>query len=88
MGFGFHGLSKLCYNKLIDSKIQGDAFMENIIITGHKNPDTDSICSALSYTWIKTQLGKGHRMPGRQSEPGNPVCAGPLEVAAPDWWKR
>uniref|UniRef100_UPI0039F45D1E DHH family phosphoesterase n=1 Tax=Acidaminococcus fermentans TaxID=905 RepID=UPI0039F45D1E len=32
--------------------------MENIIITGHKNPDTDSICSALSYTWIKTQLGE------------------------------
>lgn len=58
MGFGFHGLSKLCYNKLIDSNIQGDAFMENIIITGHKNPDTDSICSALSYTWIKTSWGK------------------------------
>ncbi|WP_278390111.1 DHH family phosphoesterase, partial [Acidaminococcus fermentans] len=32
--------------------------MENIIITGHKNPDTDSICSALSYTWIKGQLGE------------------------------
>lgn len=31
--------------------------MENIIITGHKNPDTDSICSALSYAYIKTRLG-------------------------------
>jgi manganese-dependent inorganic pyrophosphatase len=33
-------------------------FMENTIITGHKNPDTDSICSALSYAYIKTQLGE------------------------------
>lgn len=32
--------------------------MENIIIIGHKNPDTDSICSALSYAWIKTSWGK------------------------------
>ena len=31
--------------------------MENTIITGHKNPDTDSICSALSYAYIKTRLG-------------------------------
>ncbi|MCH4095054.1 MAG: manganese-dependent inorganic pyrophosphatase [Acidaminococcus provencensis] len=33
--------------------------MENVtIITGHKNPDTDSICSALSYAYVKTQLGE------------------------------
>ena len=55
-------------------------FMENTIITGHKNPDTDSICSALSYAYIKTQLGeKSHRLPGLKSEPGNPVRTGLLE---------
>ena len=28
------------------------------IVTGHKNPDTDSICSALSYAYVKQQLGE------------------------------
>jgi manganese-dependent inorganic pyrophosphatase len=33
--------------------------MEDIIyITGHKNPDTDSICSAVSYAALKNRLGK------------------------------
>ena len=32
--------------------------MENMtIVTGHKNPDTDSICCALTYTYVKQQLG-------------------------------
>lgn len=31
--------------------------MEKIMIFGHKNPDTDSICSTLVYTDLKTQLG-------------------------------
>ena len=26
-------------------------------IIGHRNPDTDSICSALAYTYLKNQLG-------------------------------
>ncbi len=31
---------------------------ENLIyITGHRNPDTDAICSALSYAYLKRQLG-------------------------------
>ena len=28
-----------------------------IIITGHTNPDSDSICAALAYADLKTQLG-------------------------------
>lgn len=33
--------------------------MEDIIyITGHKNPDTDSICSAVAYAELKNRLGK------------------------------
>jgi len=32
--------------------------MDKILIFGHKNPDTDSICSALAYADLKTQLGE------------------------------
>ena len=32
-------------------------FHENkIYVIGHKNPDTDSICSAISYAWLKNLL--------------------------------
>ncbi|GIP39078.1 putative manganese-dependent inorganic pyrophosphatase [Paenibacillus sp. J31TS4] len=31
--------------------------MEKLLIFGHKNPDTDSICSALAYADLKTKLG-------------------------------
>ena len=28
-----------------------------IYVTGHKNPDSDSICSAIAYSHLKNQLG-------------------------------
>ena len=31
--------------------------MEKVLIFGHKNPDTDSICSAIAYADLKTRLG-------------------------------
>ncbi|HSP21589.1 MAG TPA: manganese-dependent inorganic pyrophosphatase [Planococcus sp. (in: firmicutes)] len=31
--------------------------MSNVLVLGHKNPDTDSICSAISYAYLKKQLG-------------------------------
>jgi manganese-dependent inorganic pyrophosphatase len=31
--------------------------MEKILIFGHKNPDTDTICSAIAYAELKTKLG-------------------------------
>ncbi|WP_102346454.1 manganese-dependent inorganic pyrophosphatase [Bacillus sp. Marseille-P3661] len=31
--------------------------MDKVFIFGHKNPDTDSICSALAYADLKTKLG-------------------------------
>ncbi|WP_134701808.1 manganese-dependent inorganic pyrophosphatase [Ammoniphilus sp. YIM 78166] len=31
--------------------------MEKVLIFGHKNPDTDSICSAVAYAELKKQLG-------------------------------
>lgn len=39
--------------------------MENskIIVIGHKNPDTDSICSAISYAYFKNQLIEEKKVP-------------------------
>ena len=31
--------------------------MSKVFVTGHKNPDTDSICSALGYAALKRGLG-------------------------------
>lgn len=32
-------------------------FKRNVIrVIGHRNPDTDSICSAIAYAWLKSQL--------------------------------
>lgn len=33
--------------------------MENVYITGHRNPDLDSICSAVAYAALKNQLDPG-----------------------------
>ncbi|MGV3488590.1 MAG: manganese-dependent inorganic pyrophosphatase [Tuberibacillus sp.] len=32
--------------------------MEKILIFGHKNPDTDTICSAIAYAHLKNELGQ------------------------------
>ena len=32
-------------------------YSNRISIIGHKHPDTDSICSAIAYAWLKNQLG-------------------------------
>ncbi|MCD7854276.1 MAG: putative manganese-dependent inorganic diphosphatase [Clostridiales bacterium] len=37
--------------------------MENkdrVYVLGHKNPDTDSICSAIAYAYLKNQKGEGY----------------------------
>ena len=31
--------------------------MDKILIFGHKNPDTDSICGTISLTYLKKQMG-------------------------------
>lgn len=36
-----------------------DNAKNTIYVIGHKNPDTDSICSAISYAYLKNQLGNG-----------------------------
>jgi len=34
--------------------------MESIYIFGHKNPDTDTICSAIAYAYLKNTQSEGH----------------------------
>ncbi len=36
-----------------------------IYVIGHKNPDTDSICSAIAYARLKNKLGEGEFAPAR-----------------------
>lgn len=31
--------------------------MEKTLVFGHKNPDTDTICSAIAYAALKKELG-------------------------------
>lgn len=31
--------------------------MSNVFVLGHKNPDTDSVCSAIAYAHLKKELG-------------------------------
>ncbi len=31
--------------------------MEKVLIFGHKNPDTDTICSAIAYAELKNKIG-------------------------------
>ena len=39
-----------------------------IYIVGHKNPDTDSICSAIAYAYLKNQNGKEDYVPARAGQ--------------------
>lgn len=41
---------------------------DKIYITGHQNPDTDSICSALAYAELKNRLGSREAVPVRLGE--------------------
>ena len=36
-----------------------------VFVIGHKNPDTDSICSAISYAWLKNQITDTEHLPKR-----------------------
>jgi manganese-dependent inorganic pyrophosphatase len=41
---------------------------EPIHVIGHKNPDTDSICSAVGYAWLRNALGDAEVRPARAGE--------------------
>lgn len=50
-------------------RIQGGTYVKNIIyITGHRNPDTDSICAAIAYAEFKNKTGKIPALPIRLGE--------------------
>ena len=38
---------------------------KKVWVTGHKNPDTDSICAAISYAYLKNQLEEREHIPKR-----------------------
>lgn len=40
----------------------------DIYVIGHRNPDTDSICSAIAYADIKNRTAKGHYLPMRAGQ--------------------
>lgn len=40
---------------------------QKTIVIGHKNPDTDSICSAISYAYLKNQLNDGEVYEARRA---------------------
>ena len=42
-----------------------------IIVVGHKNPDTDSICSAIAYANLKNQMSPGSCIPKRAGNTNN-----------------
>ena len=41
---------------------------QDVIIVGHKNPDTDSICSAITYAHLKSQISPLNHIPMRAGE--------------------
>ena len=58
--------------------------MDTIYITGHRNPDTDSIVSAMAYAALKNALGdrqyQAARLADQRRNSGGPE---PLRRAAP-----
>ena len=40
-------------------------------VIGHKNPDTDSICSAIAYAALKNKIGEGEYVAKRAGEVNN-----------------
>ncbi|MBC3802847.1 putative manganese-dependent inorganic diphosphatase [Acetobacterium fimetarium] len=38
---------------------------QTIYVFGHRNPDTDSLCSAIAYANLKNELGQTHVLPAR-----------------------
>ena len=42
--------------------------IKDIYVIGHKNPDTDSICSAIAYAWLKNQTEDGRYVAKRAGQ--------------------
>ena len=53
---------------LFKKKAIEDKQGEKIYVIGHKNPDTDSICSAICYAYLKNQISDDNYVPMRAGE--------------------
>lgn len=54
---------------------------KEIFVIGHKNPDTDSICSAIAYAYFKNQISKSNCYKAKRaggSELRDTVCSGQI----------
>ena len=58
-------------------KGKGEA-MQPILVLGHKNPDNDSICSAIAYAYLKNELAKRSTAEGEERPVYVPARLGPL----------
>ena len=70
--FAAHGANQ-------EEKMAAEKAKKTIVI-GHKNPDTDSICSAIGYANFKTLQTGGEicTVPCRRTEPGDNLRTGLL----------
>lgn len=54
---------------------------KKVYVIGHKNPDNDSICSAVAYAYLKNESSKNAIDEGKEIEYFyEPVRLGPLPV--------
>ena len=52
---------------------------KKVYVMGHKNPDNDSICSAVAYAYLKNETAKNALKEGKSIEYAyEPVRLGPL----------
>ena len=42
-----------------------EAAQQTVFVIGHRNPDTDSICSAIAYAWLKNRLSERDAASGK-----------------------
>jgi len=53
--YGKMSMSKIKYS--FNRQLRREYIMEKVLVFGHKNPDTDTICSSLVYAYLKQQIG-------------------------------
>ena len=59
-----------CCQKIIkkEGETMGQEMKRKTIVIGHRNPDTDSICSAICYANLKEKLTGQVYVPGRAGQ--------------------
>ena len=69
---------------------QGTIRKRTVCVVGHKNPDTDSICSAIAYAYLEKQNRRQLQLRGGQGGSGNrrrlSMCWTILKWNSPFFW--